>query len=94
MQPISLLAGAASKTTLSGADLHGVRNLLVTAAGAALLVLLVLTTLSILQATRNDSLRMASAARAASTVATVMMRFQSDRLNRPVAVTSVCYQAT
>jgi len=47
MQPISLLAGAASKTTLSGADLHGVRNLLVTAAGAALLVLLVLTTLSI-----------------------------------------------
>jgi hypothetical protein len=47
MQPISLLAGAASKTTLSDADLHGVRNLLVTAAGAALLVLLVLTTLSI-----------------------------------------------
>jgi hypothetical protein len=48
MQPISLLASAASKTALtrSGADLHGLRNLLVTAAGAALLTLLVLTTLS------------------------------------------------
>jgi len=46
MQPINLLAGAASKTTVSGADLHELRNLLVTAAGAALLVLLVLTTLS------------------------------------------------
>ena len=47
MQPIGLLAGAASKTKLSGADLHGLRSLLVTAAGGALLVLLVLTTLSI-----------------------------------------------
>jgi hypothetical protein len=49
MQPISLLAGVASKATLtlSGADLHGLRTLLVTAAGAALLVLLVLTTLSL-----------------------------------------------
>ncbi len=48
MQPISLLARAASKTTLtlSGADLQGQRTLLVTAAGAALLVLLVLITLS------------------------------------------------
>jgi hypothetical protein len=48
MQPISLLASAASKTVLTwpGADLHGLRNLLVTAAGAALLTLLVLTTLS------------------------------------------------
>lgn len=39
-------AGPASQTTLSGADPHDLRNLLVTAAGAALLVLLVLTTLS------------------------------------------------
>jgi hypothetical protein len=48
MQAISLLAGAAAETTLtsSSADLQGLRNLLVTAAGAALLVLLVLTTLS------------------------------------------------
>ena len=49
MQPISLLAGEAGKatSTLSSADLHAVRNLLVIAAGAALLVLLVLTVLSI-----------------------------------------------
>ena len=49
MRPISLLAGVAAKTTLtlSSADLHGLRNLLVTAAGAALLVLLVTTTLSV-----------------------------------------------
>ena len=48
MQPISVLAGAAAKTTtLSSADLQGLRNLLVTAAGATVLVLLVLTTLSI-----------------------------------------------
>lgn len=49
MQPISLLAGAASKrtSTWSGVDLNGLRNLLVTAAGAALLTLIVLTTLSI-----------------------------------------------
>jgi len=49
MQPISLLAGVAAKTTLtlSRADLHGLRNLLVTAAAAALLVLLVTTTLSV-----------------------------------------------
>jgi hypothetical protein len=49
MQPISLLASAASKTTLPwpGAELHGLRDLLVIAAGAALQTLLVLTTLSI-----------------------------------------------
>jgi hypothetical protein len=47
MQPISLLSDAASKTTSPGADLHGLRNMLVTAAGATLLVLLVLTALSI-----------------------------------------------
>jgi len=49
MQPISLLAGLAAKTTstLSGAELRGLRNLLVTSGGAALLVLLVLTMLSI-----------------------------------------------
>jgi hypothetical protein len=47
MQPINILADAASKTTLPGADLQGLRSLLVTAAGAALLVLLVVTTLSI-----------------------------------------------
>ena len=48
MQPISVLAAVAAKTspTLSDADLHELRTLLVTAAGAALLVLLVLTTLS------------------------------------------------
>ena len=48
LQPIDLLASAASRTTLtwSGADLRGLHNLLVTAASAALLTLLVLTTLS------------------------------------------------
>jgi len=49
MQPISVLASAAAMraATSSSADLDGLRNLLVTAAGAALLVLLVLTMLSI-----------------------------------------------
>jgi hypothetical protein len=49
MRPISLLAAAAARTTptLSNAELLGLRNLLVTAAGGALLVLLVLTTLSV-----------------------------------------------
>jgi hypothetical protein len=49
MQPISFLADVAAKSTstLPGADLHGLRNQLAAAATAALLVLLVLTTLSI-----------------------------------------------
>jgi hypothetical protein len=49
MQPISLLGAEATKTTstLSSADLHGMRNLLVTAAAATVVVLLVLTTLSV-----------------------------------------------
>ena len=49
MRPIRVLAEAASETrsTLSGADLQAMRNLLVTAAAAALLALIVLTTLSI-----------------------------------------------
>jgi hypothetical protein len=47
MQPISVLASAAATaSTLSGADLQGLRKLLVTAASATLLVLLVLTVLS------------------------------------------------
>jgi hypothetical protein len=48
MRPIGALAGAASQTpsTLPDADLHAMRNLLVTAASATLLVLLVLTILS------------------------------------------------
>lgn len=47
MQPISYIAGVAAKTILSSADLHGLRIQLVVEAGAALLVLLVATTLSV-----------------------------------------------
>ena len=49
MQPISFLADATlkAKLTLPGVDLHGLRIQLVAATAAALLVLLVLTTLSI-----------------------------------------------
>jgi len=49
MQPITLLAATARKTTaaFSGTDLHGIRNLLVTASVLALLSLLVLTALSV-----------------------------------------------
>ena len=47
MQPISLMAGAAAETTLSSADLREPRIQLVVAAGAALLVLLVATTLAV-----------------------------------------------
>lgn len=48
LQPIGLLAGAASQSTVtwSTTDLHGLRILLATAASAALLTLLFLTTLS------------------------------------------------
>jgi hypothetical protein len=46
-QPISYIAGIAAKTTLSSADLRGLRIQLVADAGAALLVLLVNTTLSV-----------------------------------------------
>jgi hypothetical protein len=46
MQPISYLAGASAKTPLSSADLHALRIQLVIEAGAAVLVLLVATTLS------------------------------------------------
>ena len=47
MQPTSLLAGVAAERTLSSADLHGLRIQLVADAGAALLVLLVATTLAV-----------------------------------------------
>jgi hypothetical protein len=47
MQPISRIAGVAAETTLSSADLRGLRIQLVANAGAALLVLLVATTLSV-----------------------------------------------
>ena len=49
MQPITLLAATARKTTATfpGSDLHGIRNLLVTAAVLALLALIVLTALSV-----------------------------------------------
>lgn len=47
MRPISYLAGVAAETTLSGGDLRGLRLQLVADAGAALLVLLVATTLSV-----------------------------------------------
>lgn len=47
MQPISYTAGVAAETTLSSADLGGLRIQLVADAGAALLVLLVATTLSV-----------------------------------------------
>jgi hypothetical protein len=48
MHPISVLAGVAARTTvtLSSAEIHGLRDLLVTAAVAALVVLVVLTALS------------------------------------------------
>jgi hypothetical protein len=47
MRPISLIAGVAAETALSSADLRGLRIQLVADAGAALLVLLVATTLSV-----------------------------------------------
>ena len=47
MRHISLLANVAAKTTLSSADLRGLRIQMVAAAGSALLVLLVATTLSV-----------------------------------------------
>jgi hypothetical protein len=47
MQPISYIAGIAAKTPLSIADLHGLKIQLVVEAGAALLVLLVATALSV-----------------------------------------------
>ena len=47
MRPISYIAGVAAETTLSGADLRRLRIQLVADAGAALLVLLVNTTLSV-----------------------------------------------
>ena len=47
MQPISLLAGAAAKTTLFSADLHGMQVQMVVASAAALLALLVAMTLAV-----------------------------------------------
>ena len=47
MQPISYIAGVAEKTPLSIADLHGLKIQLVVEAGAALLVLIVATALSV-----------------------------------------------
>lgn len=47
MKVVSRLAGAAAKTILFSADLHGLRIQMVADAGAALLVLLVATTLSV-----------------------------------------------
>ena len=47
MQPISRIASVAAETTLSSADLRALRIQLVANAGAALLVLLVATTLSV-----------------------------------------------
>ncbi|MCA1611082.1 MAG: hypothetical protein ABR610_08630 [Thermoanaerobaculia bacterium] len=47
MRPTSYVAGVAARMTLSGADLRGLRIQLVADAGAALLVLLVATTLSV-----------------------------------------------
>jgi len=47
MQPISHIAGVVAETILSSADLRGLRIQLVANAGAALLMLLVVTTLSI-----------------------------------------------
>ena len=47
MRPTSFLAGIAAERTLSNADLRGIRIQLVADAGAALLVLLVATTLSV-----------------------------------------------
>lgn len=48
-QPISLLADVAAKTTLFNADLHKLQIQMAVASGAALLVLLVLTALSVYQ---------------------------------------------
>ena len=47
MQPIGRIAGVAADSTLSSADLRGLRIQLVANAGAALFVLLVATTLSV-----------------------------------------------
>ena len=47
MQPISRLAGVAAQTTLSSADLRGLRIQLMADAAAALLVLLVAVTLAV-----------------------------------------------
>ncbi len=47
MQPISRLAGAARETTLFSADLHRMQVQMVVASGAALLALLVATTLGV-----------------------------------------------
>ena len=47
MQPIDYMATAAAETTLSSADLRGMRVQLVADAGAALLVLLVATAMSV-----------------------------------------------
>src|SRR5260370_42357174 len=46
-QPIDLLAGVAAKATVLGADLQSQRLLMVTASGAGLVVLIVLTVLSV-----------------------------------------------
>jgi hypothetical protein len=47
MPPISYIAGVAAETTLSSADLHGLRIQIVVEASAALLVLFLATTLSV-----------------------------------------------
>ncbi len=47
MQPIDYMAGVAAETILANVDLHGLRIQLIVEAGAALLVLLVATTLSV-----------------------------------------------
>lgn len=47
MQPVSQIAAVAAATTLSSADLRGLRMQLVADAGAAILVLLIATTLSV-----------------------------------------------
>jgi hypothetical protein len=47
MQPVSHVAGVAAEATLSSADLRGLRSQLVADAGAALVALLVATTLSV-----------------------------------------------
>jgi hypothetical protein len=46
-QPIELLAGVAAKTVVVGADLQSQQRLMVIASGAALVVLIVLTALSV-----------------------------------------------
>ena len=47
MQPISLLASAAAKTTVFSANVHGLQVEMVVASGAALLALLVATALAV-----------------------------------------------